>query len=491
MLVDDSRFFRKTCTLEIEKGGYTVIQAPGGPESISILKDHKIDLIILDIEMPRMNGLETCKKIRALENPTESNTPIIFFTSKDTIEHRKKGFELGATDFLSKDYEAGELLVAINKVLKPHSVFEDFHALLISSNSSFLNVIPTLLENDGLKVYNASNGHQGLAVFNESPEKFDIIFIDKDLSNEDPQKILINIRKKLGFNLVPINILTDSYFEDDEMMHYISKGATDYFSKPVIQEVFQSRVRAQLRSYAIQKNLIGNMRQLKEFSHLKDTFLEVFSNDLLTPLKQLIKNNEKTLAEVQDQKLIPLLKENDYLGNFVLNQLKNLIVLRKIELNEDFKLIDYKLDNIFDKFIEQKKIEIKHRGLVGEFKISLDNDKNVLIDPAAIERALNTVTYYAIKNAERGSTISVRAYSSGREDFLYEVNYQGEGIDPELLKKIMKESTQDLIKDYEKIEDPAFGLILVNYIIKHHFGEFKYNDRSDGHINISFTLPMT
>ena len=83
------------------------------------------------------------------------------------------------------------------------------------------------------------------------------------------------------------------------MMHYISKGATDYFSKPVIKEVFQSRVRAQLRSYAIQKNLIGNMRQLKEFSQLKDTFLEVFSNDLITPLKQLIRNNDEEIEDVR------------------------------------------------------------------------------------------------------------------------------------------------------------------------------------------------
>jgi hypothetical protein len=52
---------------------------------------------------------------------------------------------------------------------------------------------------------------------------------------------LMKIRKKLGFNLVPINILTDSFFEDEEVMFYIGHGATDYYSKPIIKEVFLCR----------------------------------------------------------------------------------------------------------------------------------------------------------------------------------------------------------------------------------------------------------
>ena len=490
MLVDDSRFFRKTCKSEIENGGYNVIEAPGGPESLSIMKDHKIDLIILDIEMPRMNGLETCEKIRNLKDKNEANIPIVFFTSKDTIEHRKRGFELGATDFLSKDFEAGELLLAINKVLKPDTVFEDFHALLISNNAAFLNVIPSLLEKEGLKVYNASDTHQGLSLFDENPEKFDLIFVDKDSVGDDPKILLDTIRKKLGFSLVPINILTDAFFEDEEMMYYIGHGATDYFSKPIIKEVFLSRIRSQLRSYGVQKNLIVSMKQLKEIGELKDAFLEVFSNDMLTPLKQIIKNNHEVLQGLQDQKFLPLIKENDFLSNFVLNQFKNLLVLRKIELNEDFKLIKFNIEEIINKFIENKKKEIKSRGLVGEFKISIDEERDLLMDPAAIERALNTTTYYALENAERGSTVSVHGYSSGREDFLYEVNYKGEGIDPKVLQQILVQPPSELIKDFDKVEDPSFGLVLVNYIVKHHFGEFKYSEKDDGHINISFTLPL-
>jgi CheY-like chemotaxis protein len=90
MLVEDSRFFRKTCKSEIENGGYNLIEAPGGPESLSIMKDHNINLIILDVEMPRMSGLETCEKIRNLENKNEENISIIFFTSKDTTKIEKE-----------------------------------------------------------------------------------------------------------------------------------------------------------------------------------------------------------------------------------------------------------------------------------------------------------------------------------------------------------------------------------------------------------------
>jgi len=105
-----TRFIKKG--LEMEH--YTVDTAYDGKEALEKTELNNYDLIILDIMLPKINGIEVCKKIR--EKKIE--TPIIMLTARDTIEDRIKGLDAGADDYLIKPFAFGELVARIRALLR-------------------------------------------------------------------------------------------------------------------------------------------------------------------------------------------------------------------------------------------------------------------------------------------------------------------------------------------------------------------------------------
>ena len=99
LIVDDERFF---CNLlqNILENDYHIIVASNGLGALEALEKHTIDLILLDIVMPEMNGYELCKKIK--ETELYCKIPIIFLTVKNETEDEIKGFNLGAVDYIIK-----------------------------------------------------------------------------------------------------------------------------------------------------------------------------------------------------------------------------------------------------------------------------------------------------------------------------------------------------------------------------------------------------
>jgi CheY-like chemotaxis protein len=99
--------------------GYDIIPALDGPTALEIVQNEEIDLILLDIMMPLMNGFEVCKHLKS--NPKMATIPIIFLSARSQIEDIQKGFELGAVDYIAKPFEPKELLVRVKNHLKLRS----------------------------------------------------------------------------------------------------------------------------------------------------------------------------------------------------------------------------------------------------------------------------------------------------------------------------------------------------------------------------------
>jgi len=103
LLVDDSRTIAMLTTARLESFGFSVRHAPDGPSAIDLFQKEHFDLILMDIEMPGMNGFETTARIRALEgNDAWIWTPIIFVTATDTNTNLVTAIEAGGDDFISK-----------------------------------------------------------------------------------------------------------------------------------------------------------------------------------------------------------------------------------------------------------------------------------------------------------------------------------------------------------------------------------------------------
>ena len=109
LLVEDNIQLNKALTTLLKRNSYLVDSALDGEEALLYIKDYKYDVIVLDIMLPRINGLDVLK--RARENKIE--TPIILLTAKSTIEDKIKGLDLGADDYLPKPFNSEELLARI------------------------------------------------------------------------------------------------------------------------------------------------------------------------------------------------------------------------------------------------------------------------------------------------------------------------------------------------------------------------------------------
>ncbi len=119
-MVDDSITVRRVTQRLLERHGMKVMTAKDGVDALSILQDHLPDVILLDIEMPRMDGYEVATQVRA--DARLSDMPIIMITSRVGEKHRARAIELGVNDYLGKPYQDSQLLEAIRRQLQERGI---------------------------------------------------------------------------------------------------------------------------------------------------------------------------------------------------------------------------------------------------------------------------------------------------------------------------------------------------------------------------------
>lgn len=119
MVVDDSITVRKVTSRLLERHNMTVLTAKDGVDAVTILQDHKPDVMLLDIEMPRMDGYELARHIR--HTPELKHIPIIMITSRTGDKHRQRAMDLGVNRYLGKPYQEADLLDNIYTLLAEHA----------------------------------------------------------------------------------------------------------------------------------------------------------------------------------------------------------------------------------------------------------------------------------------------------------------------------------------------------------------------------------
>ncbi|MBU2709503.1 Hpt domain-containing protein [Zooshikella harenae] len=116
MVVDDSVTVRKVTSRLLERNGYEVLLARDGVEAISLLQDRKPDVMLLDIEMPRMDGFEVASTVR--NDRRLKSVPIIMITSRTGEKHRERALAIGVNEYLGKPFQEGPLLETIERMVK-------------------------------------------------------------------------------------------------------------------------------------------------------------------------------------------------------------------------------------------------------------------------------------------------------------------------------------------------------------------------------------
>jgi DNA-binding response OmpR family regulator len=113
LLVDDEESIQKLLTYPLERDGFRVVQARSGDEALGRFESEPVDLVVLDVMLPRLDGLEVCRRLRA-----KSSVPIIMLTARDDELDKVLGLELGADDYITKPFSIREFRSRVRALLR-------------------------------------------------------------------------------------------------------------------------------------------------------------------------------------------------------------------------------------------------------------------------------------------------------------------------------------------------------------------------------------
>ncbi|MDM8524224.1 response regulator [Desulfococcaceae bacterium HSG8] len=272
LVVDDSSLIRGIIRNELEAGGYQVIEAAHGFKAlIKASESPQPDLITLDVEMPKLDGFETCRRLREdhyarfFKHIQDNMVPVIFVTSHDTIEDRKKGFDLGAMDFITKPFKEGEILKAVNKILRPENRLKGLTALVVNKNSDSRRMVSDCLRREGVTTIEAADGVQAFETMSAGTDSIDIVITGLLMPHMNGDELCKKIRNELNLKELPV-IFLPVVDDKSELFELFKAGATDYLLQPFVKEEFLARLIVHLERTRLNKSLRNTLEQVEQFN---------------------------------------------------------------------------------------------------------------------------------------------------------------------------------------------------------------------------------
>ncbi|ASN06891.1 response regulator transcription factor [Virgibacillus necropolis] len=214
LIIEDDENIARVVQLELEHEGFNTSIAYSGREGLAILEKEKLDLVLLDVMIPELNGMEVLRRIRAVNE----EIIVIMLTARNSVYDRVNGLDLGANDYITKPFEIEEVLARIRTQLR-------FHRIQVKDQSADVIFIQTL------------------AIYPSSRE----VFIDNEPVELTPREydlliyLVENKNRALERDQILNYVWGYDYFGDtnviDVYIRYLRKKLQGVNNKPLIQTV--------------------------------------------------------------------------------------------------------------------------------------------------------------------------------------------------------------------------------------------------------------
>ena len=195
LVVEDEKGIRDTIAIFLQREAYQVLKAFDGNDALEILKEEKVDLILADIMMPKIDGIELLKILRARNDLT----PFIFLSAKSENCDKVNGLDLGADDYITKPFEPDELLARVRSHLRRQRQFKNEDDDLIYVGDLCLDKKAKLIKNRGQKIALTNKEYQIMELLMSNlGEVFSAEQIYERIWKEKPigtDTILVHIRR--------------------------------------------------------------------------------------------------------------------------------------------------------------------------------------------------------------------------------------------------------------------------------------------------------
>ncbi len=254
LLVEDDSFIADIYKKKFESSGFEVLNITNGRAVLKAVDDQHFDIILLDLVIPEMSGLEVLRELRGPRYPT--GLPIVIFSNLSNPEDRELAVQLGANGFIPKtDFSPSQVVDEVNRYLRQFGeqgknesrrlvnetvtsqlteqpVSGKKRILFIEDEEVFVDMFVRKLEDEGYEVVVERNGTRGLERAQEE-QNLDLIITDAMLPGINGKDLVAGIRQAPESSQVPIFVISASV-DDDDMNDMLSAGATRAFLKTKI-----------------------------------------------------------------------------------------------------------------------------------------------------------------------------------------------------------------------------------------------------------------
>ncbi len=316
LVVDDVPANVKLLEAKLNKEYYDVITAENGFKAIEQAKEHKPDLILLDVMMPEMDGFETCRKLK--EDADVSHIPVVMVTALSEKSDRIQGLESGADDFITKPINDLALFARVKSLIRMKVLIDELR-LRDQSGSQLGLDSPEAIDVSGSKIlvidddavqtkrmkenvgdmYDVTVFEQHEPALEEAKKaEMDLIIISTQLAEIDGLRLATQFKAIEAIRHVPIIMLVD---EDDQelMLKALELGVNDYLIIPLDYNEMFARVKTQIRRKKYQDALKSNYQESVSMA-ITDGLTKLYNRHYLDThmanLVQQSKENGKPMA---------------------------------------------------------------------------------------------------------------------------------------------------------------------------------------------------
>lgn len=261
LVIDDSNAIRQTLTAYLEEMNFTVKTAEDGMKGLEAAVEHQPDLILVDVEMPVMDGFEFCQALS--KEPEIRNIPAIVISG--TIDERqfRKGFRAGAVDFLEKPISKTALSSIVESVALSESSSAAGTTVILTKDSTLSGILRKTLNFLNSSINVCSNLNELETFLGVSVP--DIVILD--LSDKDDKlNICLHVRKMLNSDS-PVLIAIADETDTDIMFQCFRYGATEFIIKPFGRDEVRARIENHIKLKKLQDELVKKNRILESLAY--------------------------------------------------------------------------------------------------------------------------------------------------------------------------------------------------------------------------------
>lgn len=279
LIVDDSRSALFAVRALLSPAGIHTVTASDALQGQEALRTGQFDLVITDVDMPKMSGLEFCEWIKS--NPETAHIPVIVLSSLDTDVDIENGFRVGADAYVPKRLANKELIPRIESVMNRCTFVKDKTILVVEDNKTIQMVTKQGLEEAGFNVVLADDGQHALDIIDD--EAPDILLTDLNMPRMNGDELCRRLLNATKYKFLPIVVMS-SLSDKPTMRGLISEGVTAFIVKPfnvdmlvvtiekLLSDHFQRMLEERERLVLEQKLTVGSIASLINALEARDKY---------------------------------------------------------------------------------------------------------------------------------------------------------------------------------------------------------------------------